>query len=705
MSKLSKDFPKFSDVLSIESNPEDLFELLYPIGIGGFGKVYKAIHKATLKIFAIKIIDYTKDGLNNKKTISFNYNSIQEETALMRLLQQNENILKYYGSYYSRKTNMIWLILEYCSCGSLKDLMYSIDRVFSEIEIATFMEMVLKGLIYLHDLNIIHRDIKGQNLLVTEDGCVKLSDFGVGIKLTEKEYRHSKKGSPYWMSPQVVLQKDYDIKTDIWSLGITCMELTQDDEDFPLFKLKPKAVMDKIAKGEVKVEDIINVKEYSKSFVDFLRKCIDVDPGKRASARELIEHEFIKKKSQGKGYIEELINQYQDEIKDYMNEKSNDIKNLEKKREMNNNNNNLNLEKEEGNNNIEKEEEDKEIKTDKKENSNEELYSIISGNDNNIENESEKNNTVIINDDNNNNNINNDNNNINNENEIEQDQNSNSMIVKDDNQNEQISSIIKEAKNYIDDIDIDDNEKDDEVEDYNKKKLEEMIKDIHEKIERKKKAEEEEKSKKILEEKNIYENKIILKTPTKKEKNEYKHSMNINFNEQVNIDMKRLLLDENDKNKNKNIIKYNPQKKRSEVTTGITGSKTDSSDGKKFSNNLLKLESKFFDNENNINNNIYTKKKINFIDHDLSNIEDDSEDEMINPVKQSFKFNYEDNKLDKYFTEKKILKTAVKQHRINFLDKTKINRYLNEFDISTKDDNEVQNIHFSACKKHKNYFD
>ena len=702
MSKLSKDFPKFSDVLSIESNPEDLFELLYPIGIGGFGKVYKAIHKATLKIFAIKIIDYTKDGLNNKKTISFNYNSIQEETALMRLLQQNENILKYYGSYYSRKTNMIWLILEYCSCGSLKDLMYSIDRVFSEIEIATFMEMVLKGLIYLHDLNIIHRDIKGQNLLVTEDGCVKLSDFGVGIKLTEKEYRHSKKGSPYWMSPQVVLQNDYDIKTDIWSLGITCMELTQDEEDFPLFKLKPKAVMNKIAKGEVKVEDIINVEEYSESFVDFVGKCIVVDPTKRATARELIEHEFIKKNSQGKEYIEDLIKQYQDEIKQYMNEKSNNIKNLEKNKEINNNTNNYNnqiLDKEEINNNIEKEdnEEEEEKKSEKKENSNEQLYSYINENDNNKENESEQNNTFIINDDNN------DNDNDNNNNE--QDQNDSSVIVKDDKQNEQISSIIKEAKNYIDDIDIDDNEKDDEVEDYNKKKLEEMIKDIHEKIERKKKAEEEEKSKKILEEKNIYENKIILKTPTKKEKNEYKHSMNINFNEQVNIDMKRLLLDENDKNKNKNIIKYNPQKKRSEVTTGITGSKTDSSDGKKFSNNLLKLESKFFDNENNINNNIYTKKKINFIDHDLSNIEDDSEDEMINPVKQSFKFNYEDNKLDKYFTEKKILKTAVKQHRINFLDKTKINRYLNEFDISTKDDNEVQNIHFSACKKHKNYFD
>ena len=700
MSKLSQDFPKFSDVLSIQSNPEDLFELLYPIGIGGFGKVYKAIHKATLKIFAIKIIDYTKDGINNKKNISFNYNSVQEETALMRLLQNNENILNYYGSYYSRKTNMIWLILEYCSCGSLKDLMYSIDRVFSEIEIATFMEMVLKGLIYLHDLNIIHRDIKGQNLLVTEDGCVKLSDFGVGIKLTEKEYRHSKKGSPYWMSPQVVLQNDYDIKTDIWSLGITCMELTQDEEDFPLFKLKPKAVMNKIAKGEVKVEDIINVEEYSESFVDFVGKCIVVDPTKRATARELIEHEFIKKNSQGKEYIEDLIKQYQDEIKQYMNEKSNNIKNLEKNKEINNNTNNNNqiLDKEEINNNIEKEdnEEEEEKKSEKKENSNEQLYSYINENDNNKENESEQNNTFIINDDNNDNDKNNN----------EQDQNDSSVIVKDDKQNEQISSIIKEAKNYIDDIDIGDNENDDEVEDYNKKKLEEMIKDIQEKIEKKKKIGEEENAKQKLEEKKRNKDKNILKTPTKKEKNEFQHSMNINLNlnDQVNIDMKKLLLDENEKLKNKNIINYNPQTKRSEVKTGITGSKIDSSDGKKFSNNLLKLESKFFDNEN-INNNIYTKKKINFIDHDLSNIDDESEDEKINPVKQSFKFNDEENnKFDKYFTEKKILKTAVKQHRINFLDKVQINRYLNEFDISTKDDKVVQNIHFSACKKHKKYF-
>ena len=121
------------------------------------------------------------------------------------------------------------------------------------------------------------------------------------------------------------------------------------------------------------------------------------------------------------------------------------------------------------------------------------------------------------------------------------------MIVKDDKQNEQISSIIKEAKNYIDDIDIGDNENDDEVEDYNKKKLEEMIKDIQEKIEKKKKIGEEENAKQKLEEKKINKDKNILKTPTKKEKNEFQHSMNINLNlnDQVNIDMKKLLLDEN----------------------------------------------------------------------------------------------------------------------------------------------------------------
>ena len=554
---LSKEFPKFSDVLSIPSNPEDLFTLLYPIGIGGYGKVYKAIHNSTLKIFAIKIIDYTKDGLNNKSNISFNYNSVQEETALMRLIQDRDFFVKYYGSYYSRKSNTIWLILEYCSCGSLIDLMYSIDRSFTEIEIATFIEMVLQGLICLHDLNIIHRDIKAQNILITEDGNAKLGDFGVGIKLTDKEYRHSKKGSPYWMSPQVILQEDYDIKTDIWSLGITCVELAESQP--PFADLKPMAVMNKISKQPPNVEDIINVEEYSENFVDFIRKCIVVDPNKRASAKELIEHEFIRKNAKGKKYIKDLITKFKEEIKDYMDKKSDELKSLKKKDDNENNDNNDNNENKE------------ELESNKNENSNEELYSIINENSNN-ENKSYKNN---------------------NENNIENIDNdykdNNSMIIKDDKQNEDIPKIMEDTKKFLEEIEIDNEEKD-EDENYEQKKLEEMKNDIINKI---KEKNEKEKEKEI----NNNDNKVILKTPAKKinkkENNNDNYSMNIT--EHINSDIQQLFIKDEPNNKKNKKIKG----KRSEQTTGFTWSKTDFNEEKKYvSNKIMKIE-----------NNIYTKKK------------------------------------------------------------------------------------------------
>ncbi|MBR1741194.1 MAG: protein kinase, partial [Lachnospiraceae bacterium] len=124
-------------------------------------------------------------------------------------------------------------------------------------------------------------------------------------KLTDEEFRHSKKGSFYWMSPQVVSLKDYDTKTDIWSLGITCIELAETEP--PFADLKPFEVANKLAKSPPTVEDVINVQEYSGYFVDFLDKCLQVDPNKRFSAKELIEHDFIKKFSKGKGYIAELV--------------------------------------------------------------------------------------------------------------------------------------------------------------------------------------------------------------------------------------------------------------------------------------------------------------------------------------------------------------------------------------------------------------
>ena len=331
--------PKFYDILSIPSNPEDLFTLSNLIGNGGFGKVYKAIHNTSNEVYAIKIIDYTKGNNNDKSNISFNYKSIQQETSLMRLVNKSEYILKYYGSYFSRETNTIWLILEYCAAGSAVDLMLSMGRTLSEVEVSTIMEMVLKGLIYIHKLNLIHRDIKGANIMLSEDGYAKLGDFGIGIQMTDDEYRTSKKGSPHWMSPQVILNKNYDTKTDIWSLGITCLELVEGEP--PFADLNPDEVMEKIANNPPKAEDIIDPKEHTDEFIDFVNLCLEINPKKRPTADVLIKHPFIVKLSKKKEYLKQLINEHIEEVEQFRKDKEeylNSKENIENE-SINDNNN------------------------------------------------------------------------------------------------------------------------------------------------------------------------------------------------------------------------------------------------------------------------------------------------------------------------------------------------------------------------------
>ena len=312
-------FPKFYDILSIPSNPEDLFTLLYPIGKGSYGKVYKAIHNETKEIFAIKIIDYSKnnDRVNNN-VINYNYNLIQNETSLMKLLANSEFIIKYYGSYFSCKSNTLWLILEYCCCGSIIDLMFSMNRTYTEIEISSIISMVLQGLIHIHQKNLIHRDIKGSNILLNSEGIAKIADLGVGIQIINENNRKSKKGSPYWMSPQVALNSDYNEKTDIWSLGITCIEMIEGDP--PYSQLKPRFAMEKIGKEPPNVNDILIGDEYSKEFIEFVKKCLEVDENKRPTAKELLNHDFILKFNKGNNYIKNLVNKHLNDIENFRKE-------------------------------------------------------------------------------------------------------------------------------------------------------------------------------------------------------------------------------------------------------------------------------------------------------------------------------------------------------------------------------------------------
>jgi serine/threonine protein kinase len=235
----------------------------------------------------------------------------------MHLVNSSNYIIKYHISYFFRVTNILWLILEYCASGSINDLMLAMDRTYTEIEIATIIKMVLKGLIIIHEKNLIHRDVKGANILLSGDGYAKIGDFGVGVQLQE-DFRKSKKGSPYWMSPQVVNNEGYGIGTDIWSLGVTCLELYNGEP--PHSSLKPGEVMEKIAKCEVNFEELFENKNMSESFKNFVKKCLVVDEKKRAMAKDLINDEFIMKYSKDNKLLEELYKQHINELDEYRRE-------------------------------------------------------------------------------------------------------------------------------------------------------------------------------------------------------------------------------------------------------------------------------------------------------------------------------------------------------------------------------------------------
>ena len=322
---LKENLPSFSDILSIPSNPEDIFTLISPIGHGAFGTVYKAVHKKTKQVYAIKIIQYFKDdhiilsNIKHMENINFCYKTVQEETSLMRLVNSSNNIVKYFGSYFSRQTNTLWLILEFCDSGSVIDLMLAMDRTYTEIEIATIMKMVLNGLILIHEKNLIHRDIKGANILLSGEGFAKIGDFGVGVQLQE-DFRKSKKGSPYWMSPQVVKNEGYGVGTDIWSLGVTCLELYNGEP--PNSSLKPGEVMDKIGQCKINFEELFgdNIKKMSQTFKNFVKKCLVIDEKKRAKAKELINDEFIVKFSKDNKLLEDLYKKHINDLDEYRKE-------------------------------------------------------------------------------------------------------------------------------------------------------------------------------------------------------------------------------------------------------------------------------------------------------------------------------------------------------------------------------------------------
>ena len=283
-------------------DPELIYEILEKLGQGNYGIVYKVRKKQTNEIFAAKISTILNSNIDNfKKEIN--------------VLKQSNSpyIIKYYNSYI--KNNKIWIIIEYCDCGSILDLMRITKKTLKENEISAIIKNILKGLIFLHDQKKIHRDIKAGNILLTKkNSYVKIGDFGVSTQLMHSfSKKISKIGTPYWMSPEVISQSNYDSKCDIWSLGITCIEMAEGKP--PYSEIRTFLVMKKIISNPPK--GLTNPKLWSKEFNDFVSLCLTFDPLKRPSAKDLIKHPFICKYNRGYKVIEELINNSIDEIKEY----------------------------------------------------------------------------------------------------------------------------------------------------------------------------------------------------------------------------------------------------------------------------------------------------------------------------------------------------------------------------------------------------
>ncbi|KAI8585657.1 kinase-like domain-containing protein [Geranomyces variabilis] len=261
-----------------EGDPKELFTLQEKLGEGAFGSVYKAVLKQTGFVMAIKQIATTKPDQKE---------AIRKEIDLLRQCS-HRNVLQYYGCLPT--SEQMWILTDYCAAGSVSDLMELTEATLTEQQMGVVLAAALEGLVFLHGRGIVHRDLKGANILLTETGEVRIADFGVSERLTgDAAMRRTVVGTPYWMSPEVVVGSAYGTEADIWSLGITAIEMA--DGVPPLSQLAPMRAMFKIP--YLPSPTCADPSQFSTEFNDFLAQCLTKDPPSRPTAIQLLSHPFI----------------------------------------------------------------------------------------------------------------------------------------------------------------------------------------------------------------------------------------------------------------------------------------------------------------------------------------------------------------------------------------------------------------------------
>ncbi|CAG09940.1 unnamed protein product, partial [Tetraodon nigroviridis] len=337
-------YPYKSSMMDMEhlGDPSGDWDIVETIGKGTYGKVYRVTNKKDGSQAAVKVLDpvnVSPLGAQPPSRFGFSLSllvkvtdetraaavgtgvsldvdeEIEAEYSILRSLSNHPNVVKFYGMFYkcdSSSGGQLWLVLELCNGGSVTELIKGLltrGRRLQEPVISYILYSALLGLQHLHNNQIIHRDVKGNNILLTTEGGVKLVDFGVSAQLTSARLRRNTSvGTPFWMAPEVIAceqQYDYsyDARCDVWSLGITAIELA--DGDPPLAEMHPVKALFKIPRNPSPT--LRTPDQWCRSFSHFISQCLIKDFEARPSVTHLLEHPFIKQAHGKEGSLQQQL--------------------------------------------------------------------------------------------------------------------------------------------------------------------------------------------------------------------------------------------------------------------------------------------------------------------------------------------------------------------------------------------------------------
>mmetsp|Transcript_13471 Transcript_13471/g.20412 ORF Transcript_13471/g.20412 Transcript_13471/m.20412 type:complete len:519 (+) Transcript_13471:54-1610(+) len=278
--------------MRLEIDPREVYQLLEVLGEGSYGTVYRGLHKEKQEHFAIKKIKIENED-----------NEVEKEINILKQCD-SDFIVRYEATYQTDEH--IWIVIEYCGGGSLLDLMNINQTTLSEEQICAIVKDSLLGLKYLHALGKVHRDIKAGNILLTEQGDVKLADFGVSGELTKTVSKcDSIIGTPYWMAPEVISGTKYNARADIWSLGITCIEMAEGKP--PLSRMGPMGALFRIPNRPPPTLSKNAASSFSPEFADFIASCLVKKQENRPSASDLLDHPWLKNAKSPRAVLPDLV--------------------------------------------------------------------------------------------------------------------------------------------------------------------------------------------------------------------------------------------------------------------------------------------------------------------------------------------------------------------------------------------------------------